>query len=91
METIKANTKRGQAYIYRYNASNNTDLMQCYRNPSTAKTRADYFCRAQMIEEDGNGYKVISYNCNFFTVAWRTKDGNGLRVETAYKSILVQL
>lgn len=91
METIKANTKKGQYYFERYNRSTDFELFQCYNKPSTAKTRADYLCRAQMIEEDGNGYKVISYNCNFFTVAWRTKDGNGLRVETAYKSILVQL
>lgn len=89
MKTIKANTKKGQYYYERYNRSTDFELFHCYNRPSTNKTRADYLCREQMRKENGHSYKIISYNCNFFTVAWRTEDGNGLRVETAYKSILV--
>ena len=88
METIKANTKQGQAYETRYNRATACTLSDCYRNPSTNKTRADYLCRRMMMEEGGQGYKVISYNCNFFTVGWRTPEG--LRIETAYRSIIVK-
>ena len=53
METIKANTRRGQSFLERYK-----QLYRCYRH-STEKT-------------------------------WITEDGNGPRVETAYKSIIVK-
>ena len=89
METISTTTKRGRAYMERYNRATITDLFQAYARPSVNKTRADYFCRAQMAKENGHGYKVISYNTFMFSVAWRT--AQGLRVETPARSILVTL
>ena len=89
METISTTTKTGRRYLDMYTRANCETLFQAYARPSVNKTRADYFCRAQMAKEHGHGYKIISYNCNFFSVAWQT--AQGLRIETAYRSILVTL
>ena len=87
METIKHTTKTGRAYMERYNRANCETIFQAYKTPSTNKTRADYQCRRQMTQENGHGYKIISYNRNFFSVAWQA--AQGLRIETAHRSILV--
>ena len=84
MKTLNNNTKKAQAYINAYNCSSMYDLHDAYRTPSTEKTRADYNCRMMMQSEGGHDYKIIGYNCNFFTVAWIA--GNALRIETAYNS-----
>lgn len=87
MKTINNNTKQAKRYINAYNRSSMHDLQDAYRTPSTAKTRADYLCRVMMQSEDGHGYKIISYNCNFFTVAWIA--GKDLRIETAANSFVI--
>ena len=87
MKTLNNNTKKAQAYINAYNSSSINSLNQAYGRPSTAKTRADYNCRMMMQEEGGHGYKIIGYNCNFFTVAWIA--GNALRIETACNSFVI--
>ena len=87
MRTINVNTKRGDAYLNAYNRSNKNSLAECYTRCSTAKTRAEALCRKTMREENGNGFKIISFNCNFFTCGWITPDG--LRVETVGGSFLV--
>ena len=87
MKTINNNTKKAQAYIYAYNRSNMDNIYQAYGRPSTNKTRADYDCRLKMMNEGGHGYKIIGYNCNFFSVAWIV--GNSLRIETACNSFVI--
>ena len=87
MKTINNNTKKAQAYINAYKRSSIFDIYEAYANPSTAKTRADYNCRMMMQSEGGHDYKIISYNCNFFTVAWIA--GNALRIETACNSFVI--
>ena len=87
MKTINNNTKQAQHYINAYNRSKIFDIYGAYWKPSTRKTRADYNCRMMMQSEGGHGYKIIGYNCNFFTVAWIT--GNALRVETAANSFVI--
>ena len=86
MKTINNTTKQAERYINAYNRSSIFDLREAYANPSTEKTRADYNCRMMMQQEGGHGYKIIGYNCNFFTVAWIA--GNALRIETAYNSFI---
>lgn len=88
METIKSNTKLGRIYWNRYRYATRTNIYEAYKRPSAEKVKADYFCRRRMAEEDGHGYRIISYNCHFFIVAWQT--ANGLRIETAYKSLIVK-
>ena len=87
MKTINNNTKKAHAYINAYNRSEIYSLNQAYANPSTAKIRADYNCRMMMQNEGGHNYKIIGYNCNFFTVAWIA--GKDLRIETAANSFII--
>lgn len=87
MKTIKSTTKAGSKYIDMYNRAMCVTIYQAYKTPSTDKTRADYQCRQQMAQEEGRGYKIISYNRNFFSAAWQA--AQGLRIETAHRSILV--
>ena len=87
MKTLNNNTKKAERYINAYNRSSMYDLQDAYRNPSTRKTRADYNCRMMMESEGGHGYKIIGYNCNFFTVAWIA--GDALRIKTAYNSFII--
>ena len=87
MKTINNNTKQAERYINAYNRSRMYDLRDAYGKPSTEKTRADYSCRMMMENEGGHGYKIIGYNCNFFTVAWIA--GNALRIETAKNSFVI--
>ena len=87
MKTINNTTKQAQYFINAYNNSDIFSLREAYANPSTAKTRADYNCRMMMEREGGYGYKIISYNYNYFTVAWIT--GKALRVETACNSFTI--
>lgn len=89
MQTIKPTTKTGRRYLDMYTRANCETIYQAYKTPSTNKTRADYQCRQQMAQEEGHGYRIISYNCNFFSVAWRT--AQGLRIETPARSILVTI
>ena len=87
MKTINNKTKQAERYINAYNRSDIYSLGKAYGKPSTRKTRADYNCRMMMQQEGGHGYKIIGYNCNFFTVAWIA--GNALRIETAYNSFII--
>ena len=87
MKTLNNNTKKAQAFINAYNRSSIFTLREAYANPSTAKTRADYNCRMMMQSEGGHNYKIIGYNCNFFTVAWIA--GKDLRIETACNSFVI--
>lgn len=87
MKTINNNTKQAERYINAYNRSSMYDLQDAYANPSTAKTNADYSCRMMMQSEGGHGYKIIGYNCSFFTVAWIAR--GALRIETAYNSFII--
>ena len=87
MKTLNNNTKKAQAFINAYKRSSIFDIYEAYANPSTAKTRADYNCRMMMQSEGGHNYKIIGYNCNFFTVAWIA--GKDLRIETACNSFVI--
>ena len=87
MKTINNNTKQAKRYIDAYNRSEIYSLNQAYGKANTEKTRADYSCRMMMQSEGGHGYKIIRYNCYFFTVAWIA--GKDLRIETAYNSFVI--
>ena len=87
MKTLNNNTKKAERYIDAYNRSSMYDLRDAYGKPSTEKTRADYNCRMMMQSEGGHDYKIIGYNCSFFTVAWIA--GDALRIETAYNSFVI--
>lgn len=81
MKQISISTKKGQALADAYNRATLSSVTEAYNRPSTEKTRAEYFCRRAMIEEGGQGYKVISYNTFSFSCGWRNE--KGIRIETA--------
>ena len=87
MKTLNNNTKQAQSFINAYNRSRIFDIYGAYDKPSTAKVRAENNCLMKMHEEGGHGYKIIGYNCNFFTVAWIA--GDALRIETACNSFVI--
>lgn len=87
MKTLNNTTKQAQHFINAYNRSRIFDLYEAYTSPSTAKIKSDSNCRLMMLSEDGHDYKIIGYNCNFFTVAWIA--GKDLRIETAYNSFII--
>lgn len=88
MKQISINSKKGAYFVRRYEQSTDTSVMQCYAKPSTAKTRAEVWCKRAMIEEGGQGYKVISYNCMKFSAGWTVPAW--LRIETAENSYLIK-
>ena len=88
MQTINANTKRGAALVAAYNRSSKYSLRDCYGRYSNAKAAAENDCRRWCSQENGYGFKIISYNSVRFTAAWRTADG--LRVETPCNSFIVK-
>ena len=75
-------------YGTRNNRSNAKGIYHCYTRPSEAKRRAEEWCFRTMMVEHGKGFKIMSYNTMQFTCGWMV--GNGLRVETANNSYLVE-
>ena len=88
MKTINATTKKGQYFVNAYKRSNYDSIYDCYSRPSSAKVCAERDCKGWMREENGHGFRILSYNCMQFTAGWMTADG--LRVETACNSFLVR-
>lgn len=89
METIKANTKKAENYWFKYNHSKYGRLSECYGRMSTNKAIAERDCIKWMLEEGGKDFRIMSYNCNFFTCGWINPDGS-LRVETPSNSLRVE-
>lgn len=87
MKRIKKSSKAGSLYLYRYEHAEATSVEQFYKQPSSAKVRAEKECLKKMFTENGEGYKILSGNIFKFTAAWRTAEG--LRVETRENSFLV--
>lgn len=88
MQTINANTKKGQYFVNAYNRSNYDSITDCYGRFSSAKACAENDCKRWMREENGWDFRILSFNCMQFTAGWMTADG--LRVETACNSYLVR-
>lgn len=88
MKTINNTTKTAQRFVNAYNRSTASTLADVYGRYSTEKSRAEYFCRQRMQNENGDGFRIISYNTFGFSCGWQTADG--LRVETACNSYLIK-
>ena len=86
--TVNKNTIKGQNFINAYNTSSAASLADVYGRPSTAKTRAEHFCRVLMNDENGEDFRIISANTFAFSAAWRT--AAGLRVETVAHSYIIK-
>ena len=87
MTTIKATTKKGETMLNNARVNQGTELREIYSSYSTAKAQALENCKALCHKENGYNFRIISHNCNTFSVAWETESGT--RIETAYNSYLI--
>lgn len=87
MKTIKSTTKAAVRFINSYNNSRRDSLRDCYTSYSTAKACAERDCRRWMDQENGHGFRILSFNTFGFTCGWMTE--NGLRIETPSSSFIV--
>lgn len=91
---IKRTTKRAKLYAENYTGSNCKSILDCYKNPSSAKWYAELAIIENMVKRGGFDYRVISYNSNFFSCAFRFRDKRGdlwLAVFTPYNNYNINL
>ena len=75
-EKAKKLDKQGLDYLKRYLYSKYTRLDECYASYSTSKQVA-YNANINLMRDlGGQDFKILSYNCNFFTVAFLVKKDN---------------
>ena len=92
MEKLPANSKLGQRYVEAYETSTWYTLKDAYVKPSAAKQAAFKRCQQKCEAENGDHLRVISANCQFFTVAFEVKNSFGateLCVITPYHDYLI--
>ena len=92
MEKISANSKLGQRYVRAYETSVMRAIEDAYTKPSAAKQAAFKRCQLKCEEENGGRLRIISFNCQFFTVAFEVENSFGateLRVITPYHDYLI--
>ena len=85
MKRISAKSKLGQHFVEAYERSMMFALEDAYTKPSAAKQAAFERCQQICKAEKGRRFKIISANCQAFTVAFEIKDYFGatkLRVIT---------
>ena len=92
MKKISAKSNLGQHFVEAYNRSAWHTLKDAYAKPSTAKQAAFERCQRKCEAENGDRLKIISANCQVFTVAFEVKDFFGatkLRVITKEHDYLI--
>lgn len=67
---------RRDEIITRYNNSRIGSVYECYTKPSTRKCVAERAIMHEMAENNGYDYRILSYNSQMFTCAYRYKLGN---------------
>ena len=87
MKRIKKDSKKGQAFLARYERATAESVRQFYKQPSANKIEIEATLRLQMQREKGRGFKIICGSNFFFTAAWLVPDG--LRVETSGDSYIL--
>lgn len=88
---LSKNTKKGQSLIAQSKNNIGYELSDIYKTYSLAKKQAYWQCRRLCEREGGTSFRIISKNCNCFSVAWNVFY-NGIRItriETAYNSYAV--
>ena len=92
MEKLSANSKLGQRYVRAYEASVMCAIEDAYTKPSAVKQAAFKRCQQKCEEENGRRFRIIGFNCQFFTVAFEVENSFGateLRVITPYHDYLI--
>lgn len=88
MKKISAKSKLGQHFVKAYERSVMRTLEDAYTKPSAAKQAAFKRCQRQCEAEKGDRLRIISFNCQTFTVAFITIT-HELRVITRRHDYLV--
>ena len=92
MKKLSAKSKLGQHFVEAYNRSTWHTLKDVYVKPSTAKQAAFERCRRICEAENGHRLRIISSNCQAFTVAFEVTTALGateLRVITKCYNYLI--
>ena len=92
MKKLSANNKLGRHFVEAYRNSNWYTLEDVYVKPSAAKQAAFESCLRQCEAENGYRLRIISANCQFFTVAFEVRNFFGateLRVITRCHDYLI--
>lgn len=85
-------TKKHQGIITRYYKSTDYSLYNCYKTFSSAKAHSYENILDEMFKLNGYDLRILSYNSNFYTCAYRRKDESGkeyLIYHTAYNRISI--
>lgn len=92
MKKISAKSKLGRHFVNAYERSTWHTLKDVYAEPSTAKQAAFERCQQQCEAENGDRLRIISFNCQTFTVAFEvttTLGATELRVITKCNNYVV--
>ena len=92
MEKLSANSKLGQRYVRAYERSVMCAIEDAYTKPSAAKQVVFKRCQQKCEAENGRRFRIISFNCQFFTVAFEVENSfgaTGLRVITPCHDYLI--
>lgn len=92
MEKISAKSKLGKHFVGAYERSMMFTLEDAYTKPSAAKQAAFERCQRQCKAENGRLFKIISFTCQAFTVAFEVTTALGateLRVITRCNDYII--
>ena len=84
-------TKRERAILNRYYDSTVRDLGKCYHTFSERKRQVYKDCVHQYLEDDGQDFRIVSYNTNIFTVGYTIDNGNKLVYITPTKKEVIEI
>lgn len=74
---VNMNNKKYSRVYRAYCNSNMTNLYDLYKQPSKYKHIAYNYCRAMYNEYNGYDFRIISGNCQAFSVGFKYKNENG--------------
>ena len=84
-------TKRQRAIVNSYYKSTITELGECYHTFSERKRQAYKDCLHQYLEDDGQYFRIVSYNTSIFTVGYTIDNGTKLVYITPTKKEVIEI
>ena len=84
-------TKRQRAIVESYYDSTIIDLGKCYHKFSERKRQAYKDCVHQYLEDDGQNFRIISYNTFMFTVGYTIDNETKLVYITPTKKEVIEI
>ena len=84
-------TKRQRAIVNSYYDSTIRELGKCYHTFSERKLQAYKNCVHHYLEDDGQDFRIISYNIHIFTVGYTIDNGTKLVYITPSKKEVIEI